>query len=189
MKKKGITKCGSNSYTCARNLERKRKRKRQFDECRREDVLFDLREKFKVEVFFTINKETFRCLSSCARKVWLSLTFRTTFYSGNKSCSSKSSEEYPNDLEDCLDSELTQFVGIYKAVWKDSNTITNCPASKQESLIELRMFVLLNDIDWIQTFPNVNIALLIYLCKMVSNCSGERSFSKLKGISTSFGAQ
>ena len=31
-------------------------------------------------------------------------------------------------------------------------------------------------------FPNVNIALRIYLSLMVTNCSGERSFSKLKRI-------
>jgi len=30
-----------------------------------------------------------------------------------------------------------------------------------------------------QTFPNVEIALRIYLCMMVSNASDERSFSKL----------
>ena len=33
-----------------------------------------------------------------------------------------------------------------------------------------------------QTFPNVEIALRIYLSLMVSNCSGESSFSKLKRI-------
>lgn len=32
------------------------------------------------------------------------------------------------------------------------------------------------------TFPNIEIALRIYLTLMVSNCSGERSFSKLKLI-------
>ena len=31
-------------------------------------------------------------------------------------------------------------------------------------------------------FPNIEIALRIYLSLMVSNCSGERSFSKLKCI-------
>lgn len=31
-------------------------------------------------------------------------------------------------------------------------------------------------------FPNVEIALRIFLSMMVTNCSGERSFSKLKRI-------
>ena len=30
----------------------------------------------------------------------------------------------------------------------------------------------------LQFFPNIEIALRIYLCLMVPNCSGERSFSK-----------
>ena len=33
-----------------------------------------------------------------------------------------------------------------------------------------------------QTFPNIEIALRIYLSVMVSNSSGKRSFSKLKRI-------
>ena len=31
-------------------------------------------------------------------------------------------------------------------------------------------------------FPNIEVALRLYLCLMVTNCSGERSFSKLKRI-------
>lgn len=33
-----------------------------------------------------------------------------------------------------------------------------------------------------QTFPNVEVAIRIFLCLMVTNCSGERSFSQLKRI-------
>ena len=32
--------------------------------------------------------------------------------------------------------------------------------------------------DWVSMFPNIEIALRIYLNMMWSNCSGERSFSK-----------
>ena len=48
--------------------------------------------------------------------------------------------------------------------------------------IELEMLMFLNRFKCIQSFPNVHIALRIYLCMMTSNCSGERSFSKLKKI-------
>ena len=34
------------------------------------------------------------------------------------------------------------------------------------------------------TFPNVDVLLRIYLVLVISNCSGERSFSKLKLIRT-----
>ena len=89
--------------------------------------------------------------------------------------------EYPNDLEDCLGSELVQVVSIYKAVSVDVSADVNVPSRKKGG-IELRMFLLLNGNDWVQTFPNLLIALRIYLCMMASNCSGERSFSKLKRI-------
>ena len=48
--------------------------------------------------------------------------------------------------------------------------------------LELRMYKLLvaNNVETV--FPNTVIALRIYLSMMISNCSGERSFSKLKLI-------
>ena len=50
----------------------------------------------------------------------------------------------------------------------------NCP--------ELNMFLLIHNHDLLETFANVEIALLLYLCIFVTNCTGERSFSKLKLI-------
>ena len=44
------------------------------------------------------------------------------------------------------------------------------------------MYNILVERDLSSTFQNVAIMLRIYLCLMVSNCSGERSFSKLKLI-------
>ena len=46
---------------------------------------------------------------------------------------------------------------------------------------ELSMYLLLHELQLTQTFPNVEIMLRwpIYLSMMVSNCSGERTFSKL----------
>ena len=89
---------------------------------------------------------------------------------------------YPEDLEDTLVAELIQFVAFMR---------TQKPASANESA-ELTMYKLLSSLNLhvklsyrivsyriCQTFPNVEIALRIYLCMMVSNASGERSFSKL----------
>ena len=39
--------------------------------------------------------------------------------------------------------------------------------------------ILLHDEGLADTFPSVNVVLRIYLSTMVTNCSGERSFSKL----------
>ena len=44
---------------------------------------------------------------------------------------------------------------------------------------EFKMFLIIHSNHWIETFPNVEIALRIYLCMFVTNCSGEHSFSKL----------
>lgn len=76
---------------------------------------------------------------------------------------------YPEDLEDTLVAELTQFAAFMR---------TQKPASVNESA-ELTMYKLLSSLNLCQTFPNVEITLRIYLCMMVSNASGERSFSKL----------
>ena len=62
---------------------------------------------------------------------------------------------------------------------KRKRTCTETTKSIGDS-IEMKMFQLLNDFK--QTFPNVLIAMRIYLSLMSSNCTGERSFSKLKRI-------
>ena len=76
---------------------------------------------------------------------------------------------YPNDLEDTLVDELIQFAAFMR---------TQKPVTVNESA-ELTMYRLLSSLNLSQTFPNVEIGLRIYLCMMVSNASGERSFSKL----------
>ena len=48
--------------------------------------------------------------------------------------------------------------------------------------LELRMYRLIMANKMEIVFPNTWIALHIYLCLMISNCSGERSFSKLRRI-------
>ena len=85
-------------------------------------------------------------------------------------------EYYVNDFEDCFPWELIQFSELYKTVGgrerkKSHNTST-----------ELEMLLLLNQNMCTQSFPNVHIALRIYLSMTTSNCSGERSFSKMKRI-------
>jgi hypothetical protein len=69
-------------------------------------------------------------------------------------------ETYSTDLEpNMFCDEMVQFVNFAKT-----------PAS---------LAVLMHKEDPHGAFPNVAIALRIYMCLMVSNCSGERSFSKM----------
>ena len=86
--------------------------------------------------------------------------------------------EYKNDLDQTLGVELVQFAAFlthfleYEEDEKTKNKI-----GREHFLYKLLMEKKVAD-----TFPNVAIMLRMYLVLMVTNCSGERSFSKLKYI-------
>ena len=73
-------------------------------------------------------------------------------------------------MESGLGSEIIQFAHVYKSVSHDA------PVSS----VELEMFQLIHEHDMIESFANIEILLRLYLCMFVTNCTGERSFSKLK---------
>jgi hypothetical protein len=54
--------------------------------------------------------------------------------------------------------------------------------ANEEKPIELIMYLLIKDNSLETCYPNIEIALQIYLTLMVTNCTGERSFSKLKRV-------
>ena len=83
-------------------------------------------------------------------------------------------QAYPEDLEDDLGEELIQFSAFLNT--KVGSTMDN------EKNKEAEMYNLIKKNKLELLFLNVNIALRIYLSLMVTNCSGERSFSKLKRI-------
>lgn len=78
---------------------------------------------------------------------------------------------YPNDLGPELTNELVQLASFAKQ---------SCNLQCQPVETFLYEFLITNDMR--STFPNAEIALRIYLSIMVSNASGERSFSKMKLI-------
>ena len=80
---------------------------------------------------------------------------------------------YPDDLVRTFKEELCQFVRF-------ANIFTDEEATDIST--ELFLYRLVLDKGVQDTFPNIEIALRIYLVLMVTNCSGERSFSKLKLI-------
>ena len=85
---------------------------------------------------------------------------------------------YPDDLENSLEGELLQFSALLQS-FETSDTGNNIEPKQSK---EIMMYLLLKNRDITQTFPNVEIVLRIYHCMLVSNCTGERSFSKLKRI-------
>ncbi|KAE9521910.1 hypothetical protein AGLY_017717 [Aphis glycines] len=80
---------------------------------------------------------------------------------------------YSEDLEATLGNELLQFNSLVNLRQKD--------CGKEESW-ELFLFRILYEDNLKVTFPNIEIALRMYLVLMVANSSGERSFSKMKLI-------
>jgi len=80
---------------------------------------------------------------------------------------------YPTDLEECLGSELIQF-RTFVELFMDEK--------ENDCSLERFMYKIVVNKNVAATFPNVEIMLRMYLCHMISNCSGERLFSKLKLI-------
>ena len=82
-------------------------------------------------------------------------------------------EVYKDDLDACLGNELVQFVDFVET-FKDEKA--------QDVSREHFMYQLILEKQVQGSFPNVEIALRMYLVLMISNCSAERSFSKMKLI-------
>ena len=82
-------------------------------------------------------------------------------------------ESYPDDLDVLMSQEIIQFSEFVK-IFLDEEPLGMST--------ELFLFKLIEDKGVKDMFPNVEVALRIYLVMMVSNCSGERSFSKLNLI-------
>ena len=92
-------------------------------------------------------------------------------------------QQYPNDLEPSLLDELAHFPEYFKGKNLPPKELEDVSGASDEAIsVELEMYRILAKNDIYEVFPNVKIALRIYLTLMVSNCSGERSFSALKRI-------
>ena len=84
---------------------------------------------------------------------------------------------YPDDLpkgED-LYLEMLQFADFF-------DKLCFLYTKKKDESNALWMYRFLHDSGWASAFPNVEVCYRIYLCLMVTNCGGERSFSVLKRV-------
>jgi hypothetical protein len=110
--------------------------------------------------------------SICLRFGFLGMLHTLTVEDIEKA-SSKLVEIYKDDLDHCLGIELVQFAAFSK-LFQDEKS--------DEISQENFLYSLLLEKQVESSFPNVEIALRMYLVLMVANSSGERSFSKLKYI-------
>ena len=84
---------------------------------------------------------------------------------------------YPKDLDQNLAVEIPQYYAYLKAKYQDT---MDTPTSL--TLTHSELYRVLCDDNLADVFPNVEIALRIFLTLMCTNCTAERSFSKLKYI-------
>lgn len=187
----GIEVCGHDKY----KSEQKRVfiRNRRYDEGSAEETVLPPRDKFRTEVFLVVvDKMTialqqrleaykevnikFGFLSNIINMALVPLS--DSEVSAIKHSAANLVSSYPDDLEPSLESELVQISSLFAS--SSDLQASTCP--KQSKSAELRLYQFLHEHSLVQTFPNTEIALRIYLSMMVSNSGGERSFSKLKLI-------
>ena len=89
--------------------------------------------------------------------------------------------DYPNDLDAGLETELKQFAHLFKFTSQEPSTSNG---KRGINSVELEMYELIHTHDMVESFANVEILLRLYLCMFVTNCTGYRSFSKLKLVKT-----
>ncbi|KAL7300070.1 hypothetical protein TKK_0007080 [Trichogramma kaykai] len=89
---------------------------------------------------------------------------------------------YNQDLEKNLTNELIQFRELAKElnIRVNAGDEENAQQKHMQISFEAKLYKLLCDNGLHGSFPNVSIALKMYLTIMTTNCTSERAFSKLK---------
>ena len=77
-------------------------------------------------------------------------------------------QKYPDDLADDFTKEFQQFITFTTLATIEKISNENKATWMYRVIIESKM---------IECFPNVETALRLYLCLMITICRGERSFS------------
>lgn len=153
-----------------------RKRKKQIDESNEPNTVFSGYRHFKINTFYPIcdnllnelvkRKEAYDNLIS---KYLFILKLQEYSPSTIRKAAKMLRTVYNEDLDESFDNECIHFQSLLK-------TLEDPPTSLLQMSLFLRKF------DLVTTFPYINIALNMFLCTPVSNCSTERSFSALKRI-------
>ena len=84
---------------------------------------------------------------------------------------------YPTNLEECFGRELIQFRTFVKLFMNEK---------EDDCSLERFMYMIMVNKNVAATFPSKEVMLHMYLCIMISNCSGEQSLFKLKLIKNSW---
>lgn len=172
---KGATKTNNHDYKSSES----RKRKKKYDDAT--SAHFTDREAFRVKTFIPITDNLMQELS---RRIAAYDTINEVFgiignFSTNMSASQIAEgvrclcEKYPDDFKEDFSQEYIQFVTYVK----------ECPLKRMSSETKyMWLFRIIIETKVAECFPNVETAFRLFLSLMVTNCSGERSFSVLKRV-------
>ena len=155
------------------DISRRRKRKRFSDESDNdEEVVFTNGSlKFKVETYYVIIDKLTSCLSkrigayTDVCELFGVLFDRDYDERDVRERAARLTSTYPTDLDASLADELMQFTHF---------------VSSETSPVKMLQILETNGLK--TTFPNIYVALKMFLTLPVSNCEGERSFSVLKRV-------
>jgi hypothetical protein len=152
---------------------RKRARKVMADDGPAADAELSYREKFKTQTFYVIldklvtEMDHRRAAYTSVNELFGFLTDRSLPQEEIKAKASRLVEAYTSDLQpDFVD----EFIVFYPM----------CDSDSEMSVSKMLQFQIKRKL--VNTFPNVNIALRMYLAILGSSCEGERTFSVLKRV-------
>lgn len=182
--KKGQDLSGTDEYSPTR-IRHRNVRLNPLDYGRSEEVTLSHSEKFRVDNFLPVIDQFLSSLNQ-RLKAYENTCSLFGFLSGLESLSCTEIEaaavklvcEYKDDLDQSLGVELVQFAAFFTQFLDDYVKTDSFGKARKEHFL----YKLLLDKKVADTFPNVEIMLRMYLVLMVTNCSGERSFSKMKYI-------
>ena len=157
------------------NLTHNRKRKTVVIDGDAPEVSLNARDKFRISAFYAI-VDQLETEMSRREQVYNDIAVRFSCLvdvSKTSQCCEGLIKTYPEDLNNNLFTELQQFHSYIRHKFRVSKSENN-----SFSHAELYKIIVRDNIKC--AFPNVEIALRIFLTLMVTNCSTERSFSQLE---------
>ena len=161
------------------DCNRFRKRKRHHADGDAEEVVLLGKDKFRIETYLLILDKLSAELNRRMRaygKIQSLFGFLVEFPSKTddelRHATETFRENYPDDIDIHFQEEMVHFKYFALAALQFENSDDKIPASQSYKVICDNMIQ--------STFPNVLTALRIYRCLMITNATGERTFSKLK---------
>ena len=160
------------------STKRQIKRKKQFGEGNSENIVLDGSLKFRVDSFLPILdnlsvalKTRIEAYEQVYNLFGFLYEFRHISEKDIELACERLKQEYRSDLEEEFTEEYKHFCHFVDL------EIKSCDLVSVQQIYDT-----LFDYQLVSTFPNVEIMMRIYLSLMITNATGERSFSKLKLI-------